>query len=106
LRRGAYFGEQALLREDVRQASCIAEDKVTVLTLGREDFIDMLGPFEDILKGGKSTATAAADDKDDYGSTSVGAAAPILSDPTEFSLNITLADLDIRNTVGCGPLEE
>jgi CRP-like cAMP-binding protein len=53
LRKGAYFGEQALLKEDVRQASCIAEDKVTVLTLGREDFMDMLGPLQDIMEGKK-----------------------------------------------------
>lgn len=47
LRAGAYFGEQALLKEDVRQASCIAQSKVTCLTLGREDFIDMIGSVEE-----------------------------------------------------------
>jgi CRP-like cAMP-binding protein len=47
LKQGNYFGEQALLREDVRQASCFAESKVTCLTLGtghwalgREDLME------------------------------------------------------------------
>mmetsp|Transcript_10044 Transcript_10044/g.18741 ORF Transcript_10044/g.18741 Transcript_10044/m.18741 type:complete len:436 (+) Transcript_10044:116-1423(+) len=88
LSKGDYFGEQALLREDVRQASCIAEDKVTVLTLGREDFIAMLGSFEDILKG-KSTA-----------STSESKEEP--SEIYPFALDCTLADLDVKNTLGCG----
>lgn len=96
LRRGAYFGEQALLREDVRQASCVAEDKVTVLTLGRDDFIDMLGPFEDILKGGKAATTAAEAEEEK------SAATPLITGPTDFQLNLTLADLDIKSTVGCG----
>lgn len=91
LRKGAYFGEQALLREDVRQASCIAENKVTCLTLGREDFIDMLGSFEDIMSGKKPS-----DSENDQASANSG------PEPTGFALNCTLADLEIRNTLGCG----
>jgi len=100
LRRGAYFGEQALLREDVRQASCIAEDKVTVLTLGREDFIDMLGPFEEILKG--TARPGAASPTPEETSEEPRVAEPITTEPTEFALNITLADLEMKSTLGCG----
>mmetsp|Transcript_4826 Transcript_4826/g.4899 ORF Transcript_4826/g.4899 Transcript_4826/m.4899 type:complete len:692 (+) Transcript_4826:65-2140(+) len=93
LRKGAYFGEQALLREDVRQASCIAESKVTVLTLGREDFIDMLGSFEDILSG---KSTSSEESKQEAPPTSIH------DNSTGFLLNCTLADIEIRNTLGCG----
>jgi len=93
LQKGAYFGEQALLREDVRQASCIAENKVTVLTLGREDFIDMLGSFEDILSGKSATTTASESKVQEAVAT---------AEVTGFALNCTLADLEVRNTLGCG----
>jgi serine/threonine protein kinase len=92
LRKGAYFGEQALLREDVRQASCVAESKVTVLTLGREDFIDMLGSFEDILSG----KTDAEEAKSQEPPTA------LRDDHAAFALSCTLADLEIRSTLGCG----
>lgn len=49
LRTGAYFGERALLSEDVRAATCIARTSVTCLTLERNDFIHMLGDLQDLL---------------------------------------------------------
>lgn len=49
LRTGAYFGERALLSEDVRAATCIARTGVTCLTLERNDFIHMLGDLQDLL---------------------------------------------------------
>jgi CRP-like cAMP-binding protein len=92
LQRGAYFGEQALLHEDTRRASCIAESKVTCLTLGREDFVDILGPFEEILNG--ETRKAAE---------SIPQVQALAADAmSAYSLNITLADLEIRATLGCG----
>lgn len=89
LRKGAYFGEQALLKEDVRQASCIAEDKVTVLTLGREDFMDMLGPLQDIMEGKKVTVEEEKQ-------------VEAVTNPSGFAMAATLADLDISKTLGCG----
>ena len=89
LRVGAYFGEKALLSEDVRQASCIAETKVTCLTLGREDFIDMMGTVDDMLsKDSKSEEP------------SIGVAE--LADPGKFSMDIALSDLEVKSTLGCG----
>lgn len=52
LSRGNYFGEKALLADDVRQASCVAVGKVTCLSLSREDFIAMFGSLQDITGGG------------------------------------------------------
>lgn len=92
LQRGAYFGEQALLHEDTRRASCVAEGRVMCLTLGREDFVDILGPFEEILSG-KTREEAEAQ-------------APVVdmnqNALTAFSLNIGLADLEVKATLGCG----
>lgn len=50
MQKGDYFGEDAILREDVRQASCIAESHVVCLSLERSDFIELIGSFEEILR--------------------------------------------------------
>jgi hypothetical protein len=89
LHQGGYFGEKALLREDVRQASCIAESKVVCLTLGRDDFIDMMGTLDEMISGTKEGAPA-------------GAPPPSAGVESGFALDITLQDLDIRSTLGCG----
>jgi tRNA A-37 threonylcarbamoyl transferase component Bud32 len=89
LKQGSYFGEQALLREDVRQASCFAESKVTCLSLGRDDFIDMMGTMEDMMTKEKKVEEAVV--------------APAVDTTEAFAqMNITLADLEVRNTLGCG----
>lgn len=90
LRQGAYFGEKALLKEDVRQASCIAESKVTCLTLGRDDFIDMMGTIDDIINKDRKEESAPV------------VAAPIENTKESFSLDIALSDLEIKSTLGCG----
>lgn len=53
LKKGQYFGEKALLADEVRQASCVALGVVVCLTLGRQDFTAMVGSWDDI------TTTAA-----------------------------------------------
>lgn len=45
-----YFGELALLRNDKRAASIRALTDVTVLSLGREAFDELLGPLVKILQ--------------------------------------------------------
>ena len=43
---GAYFGEKALIAEEKRAASCVAESAtVKCLTLARNDFVNMLGRY-------------------------------------------------------------
>ncbi len=51
LTTGQFFGERALLTEDVRQATCIATSEVHCLFLMREDFNIMLGDLQDLLDG-------------------------------------------------------
>ena len=50
-KKGMYFGEIALLKNDTRQASIIAtSDKVECLSIERETFNRILGPLSDLLK--------------------------------------------------------
>jgi cGMP-dependent protein kinase len=51
LTTGQFFGERALLTEDVRQATCVATSEVQCLFLMREDFNLMLGNLQDLLDG-------------------------------------------------------
>ncbi len=51
LTTGQFFGERALLNEDVRQATCIATSEVQCLFLMREDFNLMLGDLQDLIDG-------------------------------------------------------
>lgn len=46
---GQYFGELALLRNEPRAASVIAETDCVCVTMDRHSFKRMLGPLEDIL---------------------------------------------------------
>ena len=48
---GNYFGERALLSEDTRAATCIAEGKVVCLTLDRPDFEKMIGSLKEYSDG-------------------------------------------------------
>jgi len=88
LSRGNYFGEKALLADDVRQASCIAVGKVVCLSLSREDFIAMLGTWHDISESGTSEETATFQD--------VTTARP------NFQLSVKLEDLDTISVLGVG----
>ena len=91
LKQGNYFGEKALLKEDVRQASCIAESKVTCLSLGREDFIDMMGTLEDMIAGKREEEKPIPP--------------PINTSTTNnnnSSLEIKIEDLQVMSTLGCG----
>ena len=51
---GQFFGEKALLSEDVQQATCIASSEVRCLYLMQEDFVLMLGDLQDILDASTS----------------------------------------------------
>jgi CRP-like cAMP-binding protein len=94
LSKGAYFGELAILKEDVRQASCVAESDCICLTLGREDFNDLLGSFEDLLKDAKNQSKEPKAD--------AGAVSLENSKSTGDSRDIKLEQLNIRATLGCG----
>lgn len=49
-KEGDYFGEIALVKNTVRQASIKAETDVRVVSIDRDAFKRMLGPIEEILK--------------------------------------------------------
>merc|ERR1712228_22635 len=50
-RKGDYFGEIALLKDEPRKATVRAmEDGTSVLSISKEDFTSVLGPIGDMLK--------------------------------------------------------
>jgi cAMP-dependent protein kinase regulator len=59
LHAGDYFGERALLGEDVRQASCVALSKVTCLSLSREMFVKLVGCWQDLELDAAPSAPSA-----------------------------------------------
>jgi cAMP-dependent protein kinase regulator len=48
-KKGQYFGERALLMNDMRAANIVATSDVKCLSLERDTFIRMLGPLESLL---------------------------------------------------------
>ena len=49
-KEGDYFGEIALVKNTVRQASIKAESACRVVSIDRDAFKRLLGPMEDILQ--------------------------------------------------------
>lgn len=49
LKAGDFFGETALLKNDVRNATVVARSEVMCLALDRENFNSLLGPLEELL---------------------------------------------------------
>merc|ERR1712032_1731620 len=49
-KRGDYFGELALLHDDVRAASVMAKTEANVLWIDRKTFKGVLGSLEDTMK--------------------------------------------------------
>lgn len=50
LREGDYFGERALIKDDVRAATVIADGYVACYTLTRDAFNKLLGPIETLWR--------------------------------------------------------
>ena len=49
-KRGDYFGERALIKNEPRAANVIAKSDLTTVCLDRHSFKRLLGPIEEILK--------------------------------------------------------
>jgi serine/threonine protein kinase len=114
LKQGDFFGEQALLRDDVRQATCYATTKVITLTLGREDFITLMGTVDDLLASAgsdsdrKDGATSQGGNSPVAGGESKGGHGSVKSNEVDKALNeqqqtvYKLEDFEIGRTLGCG----
>lgn len=90
LHRGDYFGEKALMADDVRQASCVAVGRVVCLSLSRDDFIAMIGSWQDIMVVRQAQEQQAKKQRQSsvYDS--------------DYHIYIRLEDLDRLNTLGVG----
>ena len=49
-KKGDYFGELALLKNEPRAASVVSKTEVKLATLGKEGFQRLLGPVEDLMR--------------------------------------------------------
>lgn len=49
-KKGDYFGERALMKNEPRAANIIAKTNLKVVSLDRHSFKRLLGPIEGILK--------------------------------------------------------
>lgn len=52
-----FFGEAALLKDEPRKATVKAVKELTVLSLDRETFVSVLGPYEELMANEKSSET-------------------------------------------------
>jgi serine/threonine protein kinase len=118
LKTGDYFGEQALLRDDVRQATCYANTKVITLNLNREDFITMMGSMEDLLAvstgrttptTGAATAKAVGTNEDAKTLSETASASQITLSASASSASLPLSarvyrleEFSLGRTLGCG----
>ena len=94
LAKGAYFGEKALLSEDVRTASILAEDPgVKCLIIERETFMNVIG-------GIKQIADKDYGDKKQKGGANAKKPKDSLVRP-EFQ-NVTLDQYEVITTLGMG----
>ncbi len=94
LKKGQFFGEKALLSEDTRQATCIANSNVHCLSLMRHDFNILLGNLQDLLD-------ESSEDKDEakkQNSTEKIKKEEDVSSLSKFSVN----DLQQMQTLGVG----
>jgi hypothetical protein len=86
LSKGQFFGEKALLSEDLRKATCTASTTVKTLFMMREDFVLMLGDMQDLLDG------KVKEEEKLIGAENAGTG----------TLQLALEDLDIGRTLGIG----
>ena len=91
LKRGDCFGEKALLADDVRQATCIAVGKVVCLSLSRDDFISMIGSWQDITN---------VDHLQTFGSKKAKIRESVYD--SQYHITLHLDDIEQLNTLGVG----
>lgn len=92
LQRGDYFGEKALLADDVRQASCVAVGRVICLSISRDDFIAMIGSWQDITNSDNLQSFKAAKKAKIRESVY----------DSQYHVMIHFEELEVLNTLGVG----
>lgn len=95
LSRGDYFGEQALLKTDIRTANIIANTKVTeCLALDRESFFQLVGDLKELKEKdyGDLAPSLRNKLKVPFGDKKVS---------KEFE-GLSLNDIEVIQTLGCG----
>ena len=50
LKSGDFFGKRAILKAEPHTANAIAQDEVSTLYLSRKEFLNIIGPLEDLVK--------------------------------------------------------
>jgi len=97
---GAFFGEQALLNNEPRGATCVAKTQCTLLVMDRENFETLFGPLKDL----KRTMNAAHRERLKTQSSSLEALAPATEVPDEKPVTtiIPRSKLKIIKDVGRG----
>ncbi|TYZ67801.1 hypothetical protein PybrP1_001789 [[Pythium] brassicae (nom. inval.)] len=107
MRAGDHFGEMALFKDETRSATCTAGTHVQCLTLGRENFILMLGTIQELmdreppqadrkqrtLSGAAFARKASAEQLDD---------AHAGADEYKYYMAIQKDELEILQTLGRG----
>jgi len=86
---GDFFGEKALLTEDTRNATCRAKTTVTLLSIDRANFTQLLGALDELKN------------REDEGEIKTDLTPDDVTKHKDFE-NIAFTDLDIKGTLGCG----
>ncbi|KRX28207.1 cGMP-dependent protein kinase egl-4 [Trichinella nelsoni] len=107
LQKGDFFGEKALLGDEVRTASIIAVDSVEVLTLDRESFQKLIGDLEELKRDYGDEQRGAKRLVDKRISSSDGTIDRFPSTPTKVEYDKEIAALELTHmqpiaTLGVG----
>ena len=90
LKAGEYFGDRALLTEETRAATCSASSAVTLLSINRDHFVELLGTLSDLI-----ARTSVAEENVPFDLQTE-------AKKHKYGLKIQMADLEIKATLGCG----
>jgi len=91
LSSGSYFGEQALLRTDLRTASVTARTAVDCLALDRESFFQLVGDLQELKEKVYSDTAGRGKDSREFN-----------PQPSEECQDVELDDLEVVATLGVG----
>jgi CRP-like cAMP-binding protein len=96
-KRGDYFGERALLKNEPRAATVTAKGPTSCVVIFREEFIQLLGPVQDVLR-----ERVASIDSTNQDSSDEGGAQKVLPKFESPLLPIKKVDLIVQGILGKG----